>query len=362
MDNLCHTLAGVALARAGLGRRTALGTAALVIGANLPDLDALSVFLGGTTHLAFRRGWTHGILGAALWPFVLATALIAWDRWRRRGRPERPPVVASALLLASAIGVLSHPLLDLLNTYGVRLLMPFSGKWYYGDTLFIVDVWAWLVLGAGVVWSGRRLRRELPHPGRPALAALAILATYSAAMRFGTRLAEHAARVNIEERHGEEPLSLLASPVPIDPTRRLIVAQVPGGYRTGEVRLGRRPVWVAAREDSVPLGPWGSRVVHRAMAGREARQFLDWARFPYVETERTSGGTLVHFIDARYADRPGVRFGALTVSVPDQPPVFAALPGAPGHSSQQRLQRRPEVVGDPAVAGGVRVDPVGLVE
>jgi inner membrane protein len=290
-------------------------------------VDALSVFLDGTTHLAFRRGWTHGILAVALWPFVLTTALIAWDRWRRRSRPGRPAVVPSALLLASAIGVVSHPLLDLLNTYGVRLLMPFSGQWYYGDALFIVDPWAWLLLGAGIVWSGRRLRRDLPHPGRPALAALALLATYSAAMRFGTRLGEHAARVAIAERYGEEPVSLLASPVPLDPTRRLIVAQVPGGYRTGAVRLGRRPAWVASREEPVPLGPWGSQVVHRAMATREGRQFLEWARFPWVEAERTSGGTLVHFIDARYADRPGVRFGALTVSVPDQPPVFTALPG-----------------------------------
>ncbi len=125
-------------------------------------------------------------------------------------------------------------------------------------------------------------------------------------------------------------MSLLASPVPLDPTRRLIVAQVPAGYRTGEVRLGRRPAWVASREEQVPLGPWGSQVVHRAMATREGGQFLEWARFPYVEAERTSGGTLVHFIDARYADRPGVRFGALTVTVPDQPPVLTARPATAG--------------------------------
>ena len=84
MDNLCHTLAGAALARAGLGRRTALGTAALVLGANLPDLDVVSAFLGRTSDLAFRRGWTHGVLAMAVWPFVLTTLLLAWDRWRRR--------------------------------------------------------------------------------------------------------------------------------------------------------------------------------------------------------------------------------------------------------------------------------------
>ena len=326
MDNLCHTLAGAALARAGLGRRTALGTAALVIGANLPDVDALTVFLDETTHLAFRRGWTHGVLAMAAWPFVLTGLLLAWDRWRRRSRPDRPAVVPSALLLASAIGVLSHPLLDLLNTYGVRLLMPFAGQWYYGDTLFIVDLWTWLVLGAGIVLSGRRLGRRRPHPGRPALASLAVVTAYALAMRTGSLVAEHAALAAVEGEYGEEPVTVLASPVPVDPFRRHTIVQVPGGYRTGEVRLGRRVSWTPTRDEPVPLGPWGSRVVHLAMATREGGQFLGWARFPYVETERISGATLVHFIDARYADRPGVRFGALTVRVPDQPPVLAATP------------------------------------
>ena len=47
MDDLAHTLAGLALAEAGLERRTALGAATLVIGANLPDVDALAYAVGG---------------------------------------------------------------------------------------------------------------------------------------------------------------------------------------------------------------------------------------------------------------------------------------------------------------------------
>ncbi len=29
--------------------------------------------------------------------------------------------------------------MDWLNSYGVRLLMPFSNRWFYGDALYIVD-------------------------------------------------------------------------------------------------------------------------------------------------------------------------------------------------------------------------------
>ena len=35
--------------------------------------------------------------------------------------------------------MLGQPLLDWLNTYGVRFLMPFDGTWFYGDALFIID-------------------------------------------------------------------------------------------------------------------------------------------------------------------------------------------------------------------------------
>ena len=41
MDNLCHALVGAAIGEAGMKRRTAYGTAALIIGSNLPDVDAL---------------------------------------------------------------------------------------------------------------------------------------------------------------------------------------------------------------------------------------------------------------------------------------------------------------------------------
>ena len=44
-----------------------------------------------------------------------------------------PPARVGPLLLISYLGVLSHVLLDYLNNYGVRLLMPFSDRWFYGD-------------------------------------------------------------------------------------------------------------------------------------------------------------------------------------------------------------------------------------
>ena len=50
-------------------------------------------------------------------------------------------------MLASFIVSATHPLLDWTNNYGIRFLLPWSQKWSYGDLVFIVDPYLWLILG-----------------------------------------------------------------------------------------------------------------------------------------------------------------------------------------------------------------------
>ena len=152
MDPIAHTFTGAALAATGLRRATPLATAALVIGANAPDIDVLAGFAGSYAALALRRGWTHGVLAIVVLPFVVTGLLLLWDRMRP-GRAERAPARAGPLLALAALAVLTHPTLDWLNNYGMRWLMPFDGRWSYGDALFIVDPWVWLALG-GVLFLG----------------------------------------------------------------------------------------------------------------------------------------------------------------------------------------------------------------
>src|SRR5918994_5119979 len=101
MDNLCHTLTGSAFAEAGLKNRTRFGSAALMIAANLPDIDILA-FLGDTPTVAVRRGWTHGVLAQALLPVLLTGAFVAIDRYRP-ARDGTPPARAGALLALSYV-------------------------------------------------------------------------------------------------------------------------------------------------------------------------------------------------------------------------------------------------------------------
>ena len=48
--------------------------------------------------------------------------------------------------------------MDFTNSYGVRPLLPFEDRWFYGDLVFVVDPWIWLILGFGVVLLTARSR------------------------------------------------------------------------------------------------------------------------------------------------------------------------------------------------------------
>jgi inner membrane protein len=312
VDNLTHTLLGAALAEAGLRRTTPLATAALVIGANLPDVDGILYWVARpAAAYDFRRGWTHGLLAVAVWPFVLTGLLLAWDRWvRRRRHPGASPAVPGALLALALLAVATHPVLDWLNTYGVRFLMPFSRHWSYGDVLFIADPWAWLVLGLGWWLARRRRRRDAERPGRPARRALVLAAVYTVAMGLSGVAARSLARDAIDAG-GLTPARVMAGPEPLTPFRRQIVADVGAGYVLGTVDWLRHPRFLAA--DSIIAKRDDTPEVRAAEHTPRGAAFVRWARFPFFVVERSPGGTLVRMVDARYTLDPDARFGALTV-------------------------------------------------
>jgi len=310
MDPICHTLVGAGLARSGLYRRTGFGTLTLLIGANLPDLDVLAYLDGPLAMLQFRRGWTHGILALAVWPFLLTGAVMLLDRLVRRvSRASLPSTVRPAgVLRLAAIAVLSHLILDTLNTYGLRWLMPFDGRWFYGDTLFIVDPWMWLALGTGVLLAGRS------RGGVPARAGLVVASAYVLLMA-GMALAGRRIAARELASLSEVPVErLMLSPIPIDPLSRVVVARQGNVYRRARFRWLARPHIDPASVRSYPMGSASDPAFAAAAATVEGRRFLGWARFPWAQLEPRADGAIVHLVDLRYADRPGAGFA--TVSIP----------------------------------------------
>ena len=165
MDNLTHTFFGWALARAGFDRFGAWATPTLLIAANLPDAEVPLLFSDKVSYLTFHRGISHSFCGFVVEATALSLLVCAtlWVWRRRRVRDNGAPALESgprffAVLLVALVGLLSHLLLDFFNTYGVRPFLPFDARWFYGDMLFIIDPWTWLILGAAVFLGSRRHR------------------------------------------------------------------------------------------------------------------------------------------------------------------------------------------------------------
>jgi inner membrane protein len=154
MENFAHTLLGLSFAKAGLERTTPLATTALVISSNLPDVDVLGRVNGGTvSYLEYHRGFTHGFVGLAVLAAALTLVLMFIDRRVRLRRDLfRRPLRPMRIFVLAYLGGLGHSFMDFTNVYGVRPLLPFSNRWFYGDLAFVVDPWIWLILGSAVVW------------------------------------------------------------------------------------------------------------------------------------------------------------------------------------------------------------------
>jgi inner membrane protein len=298
-------LAGAALGKAGLAAKTRFGMATLLVASNLPDVD-VAVFLTGTLPMSFRRGWTHGVLAQVTLPVALAG--IMWAIGRRSPTARVPPVAPAApatpdfkaLVLLSYVGLSVHVFMDWLNSYGVRLLKPFSDRWFYGDALYIVDPWLYLVLGGGVWLALRAARRGAPDPARPARRALQLAAVYMLLMLGSNLWARTTVRDGLVRAGRPLDTRFMVTPVPINPLRREVLVD------TGE-RYEKGFLWFAPAPHFRPAGygvekGFTSPDVAEALATPRAQAYLGWSRFPFVVVDRTANPPRVFLNDYRYSD------------------------------------------------------------
>lgn len=304
MDNLTHGLTGALIAQTGLKKKTGLGLAALVLGANLPDIDVVGLlWLDSKEALGFRRGITHGPIGVALLPIGLAALLWGGDRWQdgRGKRPEaRLPVSFKWLYILGLIGAISHTLMDWLNVYGVRFLYPFDKSWYYGDTLFIIDVWLWALLIVSVWWSARGEKRGSNWRKRAWIGAMAACAYVAMNWAFSSVIFVSA---QSPKNYGSNT-EIIASPAPFAFWQREILTKPPHSeWNQAFYSLGR------SDQDDVPLTDQPCQLPDlstQRVTNSQLNGFLTWSRAPFA-TRADDGSVILR--DARFTDpRVGDRF------------------------------------------------------
>ena len=299
MDNITHSLAGWALVQTGLKMQTRKGLAVLILGANMPDID---VFFGNAPWdpLAIHRGFTHGLVGGVLvMPPVLAGLLWLLDRWQlSRGVSFKSglPMRFGWLVLLSYLGALTHPTLDLLTTYSVQLLSPFSDLWFHADGLFIIDVWLWLLLAVAIGFSKRREQKGHEWRRVPQ-AAVGITLAYIGLNLLITDRAKAAVHRWSENRPAK---AIFASPPPVAFWRRDLVWRAGDCYRRS--RFDPLDGGFHAVSNCSPTNMDDPLVREAIRRDPRLRKFLKWSILPQAEVRRERCLVRVAIGDARYGE------------------------------------------------------------
>jgi inner membrane protein len=376
MDNLTHSLVGLTAAKAGLERLSPYATIVCLTSANVADADFVSLLFGDRwTLLQHHRGITHSIVGTIAIGFLIPVLALAVERAGTAMGRRKPRIRFGGLLLASLVAAATHPVLDWTNNYGVRPLLPWSGRWFYGDLVFIVDPYIWLLLGvpAFLLASNTRLkiagwavlavcaaalmglagRSANPESGPLRVALIiwivvtitaALVRGYGANQRFGSRLAVTAlllllgywgalsvihrmAKANansIAEQlaagRGEYVLRAAAMPTAASAFRWQSVAETDQAIYRFMVGPGNTSSADAA-DGTVTrfVKPSGreAALVKIGEQDRRAQTLIGFARFPlaHVDADNCVGQTLVQFADLRYTE-PGRGRANFSVDVP----------------------------------------------
>ena len=372
MDNLTHSLVGLTLAKAGLDRLTPAATSVSILAANAPDSDVVvGLFADRWTLLHHHRGITHSIVGTICLALLLPLLVYATDRLVARWRGREPTAQLRGLLLVSLVATATHPFLDWLNNYGVRPLLPFDSRWFYGDLLYIVDPFMWLFLGGAsflltartkaqkIFWVGLAIilswtiafgpgrRADISNPNLlialwfGVVVMLVLLFVLKAGQKWGTRIAiggltlvaiywiglsvAHRQAVSIARNQAnaiasqyQEALARLAvMPTLANPFRWDSTFETNGAtyrFRLGILenagtidRLIRYPK---------PEGELAA-AIQQIAEDRRLKIFLDFARFPVARLQdpACTEETLVQFADLRYTE-PGRQRASFTIELP----------------------------------------------
>jgi inner membrane protein len=299
LDNLTHTAIGLFLSRAGMKRWTPLATPIILLAANAPDVDIVTLSGGSLNYLHFHRHLTHSLIAMP----VMAIASVALVKL-----VSRKSVNWLGAFFAALIAVASHLLLDLTNVYGIRLLLPFSGRWLSVDTTSVYDLWLWaaffLCIAAPFLSKlvgseiGSRTRPQRIHGRGFAWVALVFFAVYTG----GRFVLHNRAIAQMESRlyDGARPVRTLAAPGAANPWRWRGVVETEGSFVVADVDLlgvfdpTRAPVY---------LKPAPDPALEAAMHLPEIREYLRFAQYPLwrvLAAPDVENGKIVQAVDLRF--------------------------------------------------------------
>jgi inner membrane protein len=298
MDPLTHIVVSIAASRAGLNKISRLATPMLIVSGVAADLDWLAALFGPRAFLEGHRTIAHSLLGTAAIAIVIALVFA----FATRKNSSSPLNFPRALTICS-IGASLHVLLDLANSYGVKVLWPFSQKWFAWDLLRQFDLIILLILIAGIILPMlfRLVGDEIGAQRKTRGVFSAILAIALVIAYVGGRYILHdraLTLMNSRLYNGAPPLSVGAFPDSPSPFHWAGVMLTESTLLSVEV-----PVIIGSYDPFAAktfYKPEESAALNAARTSQSATLFLSFARFPRARVERTDHGFHVEITDMRF--------------------------------------------------------------
>ena len=278
----------------------------MTLAAEAPDLDVLNNFGGPAFGFAHHRGFTHSFVG-----LIMVSALVVgfmYLVWRIRGRKTNFDLQPrwGLLFLFAYLAGLTHILLDFTNNYGVRPFWPISERWYSWDIVFIIEPVLLILLIGGLVLPSlfSLINEEIGARKKgPKGRTAAVAALIGVVLTWGVRDYEHRRAVNALNARTYEGLDALhasAFPVWFNPFQWYGVVETQSFFATVPVD-SLIPDVDPRNEMRIRYKPQETPITLTAKKSYLGRVYLDWARYPIVETEKLdSGGYIVNFKDLRF--------------------------------------------------------------
>ena len=170
MDNLSHSVVGLATGEfihrslrqeSDINRQQARRYLLLIscwAASNFPDLDIFfTQFLPAPLgYLLHHRGHTHTLLYAIPQAILLwAVICLCWPSARKLLKESTS--ARTGFIISLGLGFTLHILMDYLNSYGIHPFHPFDSRWLYGDMVFILEPFFWIVFGVPMAMMVQRL-------------------------------------------------------------------------------------------------------------------------------------------------------------------------------------------------------------
>jgi inner membrane protein len=296
MDIFTQAVLGAGVGYAVLGRR--IGGKAAVLGAAggiLPDLDVLFAASEDVAYWAVHRGVSHAFVFGPLMALLLAPlSRWAWDRAADRASSQtaRAPVSLTLWWLFWALAIGTHPLLDLMTTYGTQVLAPFDRTPYSFSAISIIDpVYTGLLIAGLVmafVWRANWARAH-----RFMLWMLALSTGYIGLSGYQNTVALRQAQAQTPEAR-----QMWAYTTIFTPWLRRVVVDEPMRLRVGFVSTINPQ---AIRWRDIPKNPEAEALAHAVRESAPGKVFYRFAHGPTYARLIEAGNTReLQISDARF--------------------------------------------------------------